>query len=75
MACVEANVIGGAWWWFELGVLFILPACKQPRCKLNDLAFFVSAKTEYWKNLGRNIEEMVVRLVAIFENYLRNKFN
>jgi hypothetical protein len=81
VACVEASNLawtGGAWWWFGLGFPFILSACKeQPRCiYLNHITFFGSAKAEYWKNPGRNIDEMVVKLAALlFENYWHKKLN
>jgi hypothetical protein len=47
--------------------MYFQPA-NSPDINLNDLAFFVSAKAGYWKNPGRNIDEMVVRLAGIFEN-------
>jgi hypothetical protein len=55
---------GGLNWEF---CLYCQPA-TSPDGNLNDLAFFVSTKPENWKNPGRNIAEMVMRFVAIFEN-------
>jgi hypothetical protein len=46
-----------------------------PDVNMKNIAFFVSAKADYWKNPGRNIDEMVERLAVIFENYPHNKSN
>ena len=62
---------GGLDWDFYL---YSQPA-NSPDTNLNDLAYFASAKAQYWKNPGDNINEMVERLAEIFAAYPRYKLN
>ena len=62
---------GGLDWDFYL---YSQPA-NSPDTNLCDLAYFASAKAQYWKNPGDNINEMVERLAEIFAAYPRYKLN
>jgi hypothetical protein len=62
---------GGLDWDFYL-------CCQPPNSpdnNLDDLAHFVSAKADCWKNPGDNIDEMVERSVENFEACPRHKLN
>jgi hypothetical protein len=60
------KVFGGGFVW-EIS-LFNQPA-NSPDLNMNDLAFFVSSKAEYWKDPAQTIGGMIRKMAEIFANY------
>jgi hypothetical protein len=54
--------------------LFNQPA-NSPDLDMNDLAFFVSSKAEYWKDPARTIGGMIRKMAEIFDNYPGEKLS
>jgi hypothetical protein len=59
------RVFGGDLVW-EIS-LFNQPA-HSPDLNMNDLAFFVSTKAEYWKDPAQTLGGMIVKMAEIYEN-------
>jgi hypothetical protein len=55
-------------------LLFNQPA-NSPDLNMNDLAFFVSSKAEYWKDPARTVGGMIRKMEEIFENYPGEKLS
>jgi hypothetical protein len=62
---------GGLVWEFSL---FNQPA-NSPDLNLNDLAFFVSSKAQYWKDSAQTIGEMIAKMAEIYANYPGEKLS
>jgi hypothetical protein len=56
---------GGLVWEFSL---FNQPA-NSPDLNMNEPAFFVSSKAEYWKDPARTIGGMIAKMAEIYVNY------
>jgi hypothetical protein len=42
---------------------------------MNDLAFFISSKAQYWKDPANTIRGMIVKMIEIYVNYPGQKLS
>jgi hypothetical protein len=66
------RVFGGDLTW-EIS-LFNQPA-NSPDLNLNDLAFFVSTKAQYWKDPAQTLGRMILKMEEIYFNYPGQKLS